>query len=94
MAACFLIALQVQPVDLGGDAAHRFIANVGEEKLGRGVLEKGIVLGREVQRALQQQRRHPVGIACVNPRGQVMEIAPLLFGANRHDQGGQGGFSP
>jgi hypothetical protein len=94
MAACVLITFQMQPVDLGGDAPHRLAAAIGQKELGGRVLKEGIVLGREMQLAFQQQGRHPVGIARINAKRQVVEIAPLLFGANRHDIDGQGGFSP
>ena len=60
MAGGVVIALQMQLVDLGGDAAHRLAAAIGQEEGGAGVLEIGIVLGLEMEFALQQQRRHPV----------------------------------
>ena len=75
----------MQLVDLGGDAPHRRRAPIGQEKGGMGMLEKGIVLGLEVEFALQQQGRHPIGIVPIEREGQMMEIVPLLLGLNRHD---------
>jgi len=55
----------------------------GDEKLGLGVLEIGIVLGVEVKAPLQKQRRHPVGVIGIDAIGQVVEGTPIGFASYR-----------
>ncbi len=80
-----VIAVQMQLVDLGGDAAHRLAVAVSQEKTGAAMLKIGIVLGLKMEMALQQQRRHPLRIVAIEFERQMMEIMPLLLGLYRDD---------
>src|SRR3954466_6748645 len=71
-------ALELVPatVDLGRDPPDRLSVPPGQEVLGLGVLEVGVLLLVQELAPLQEQRRNPRG-AFVEPKRQLDELAQL-----------------
>src|SRR5204862_7137923 len=82
-----LVALKLVEavVHVGGDAAHRRPAAPGQEVLGLGVLEEGVLIAVEVLLALRDQRRNPHGLVPVQSPGKADEPHELAARANRSD---------
>ena len=74
------VGLVVQAVADGGDAADDLAVALGQEVLGLGVLEEGVLLAGEEQLHVPTQRRDPERVPRVEPVGQVdeaLEVSPV-----------------
>ena len=78
-----IAALELGPalVDLGGDPAHDLAAALGDEVLGFGVAEEGVLVSIQESAPVEDQRRHPRGVA-VEAEGQLYE--PVEVPPARH----------
>ena len=74
-------------VDLGADPAHRLAVALGQEELGLGVLEAGVLLAVEELHPLEDQRRHPLRVLAVEPErdlDEALQLAPRPHRPDRH----------
>ena len=79
-------------VDLGGDPADRLAVALGEEVLGLGVLEEGVLVAVEELHPLEDQRRHPLRVVAVQAEGELdeaLQVAPRADRPDRHASHGR-----
>ena len=88
------VGLVVQAIADGGDAADDFAVAFGQEVLGLGVLEEGVLLAGEKQLHVPTQRRDPERVPRVEPVGQVDEAFEVSSVARRADAQPFGQMTP
>ena len=66
-------------VDLGADPADRLAVALGDEVLGLGVLEVGVLPAVEELHPLEDQRRHPLRVVAVEPEGDLDEALQVAL---------------
>jgi hypothetical protein len=76
----------VEPVGNGRDPSHDGAALLGDEVLGFGVLEKGILAAGEEQSYIPTQRRDPERVPRMQSIGEVDEAAEILAAEYRPDR--------
>ena len=88
------VGLVVQPVADRGDAADDLAVPLGEEVLGLGVLEEGILRAGEEERHVPTQRRDPERVPRVESVGQIDEPLEVPSAARRADAQRLGQMTP
>jgi hypothetical protein len=77
--------MRVRPLDLGGDPADGRAVALGDEVLGLGVLEVGVLLAVEELHPLEDQRRHPLRVVAMHRERDLDEALEVTAAADRLD---------
>jgi len=79
-----MVSIEMEAIDMGGNAPDRLAVLQGEKQLAFGMPEKGILERVEVETSLEIKRANPTGIVGVNSLGEIDEGGHVRLRLHRH----------